>query len=129
MAVLHYNKDMCGTKAKTIKSTDEKSLVTCKRCLNRMKSSTAGKIRVEKMKGHVILSYKRLQLRFKMHDANDQFMFCSPDGYTFTSPALKGTQVKKMMTQKDRTYFTSVLTSLKDNGVLTGENVYNHFKE
>ena len=129
MAVLHYNKDICGVKAKTIKSTDDKTLVTCKRCLNRMKKSTAGKIHVEKMKDHVILSYKRLQLRFKMYDANDQFMFCSPDGYTFTTPALMGTQVKKMLTQKDRTYFIDLLASLKDNGVLTGENVYNHFKE
>jgi predicted nucleic acid-binding Zn ribbon protein len=130
MAVLHYTKDMCGTKAKIIKSTDDKVLVTCKRCLKKMKSSTAGKVRVEKTDNSVTLSYKSLQLKFKRREHNDMFMFCSPDGFVFTSVALSGTQIKRNMVEKDRKYFKDLLISLKDeDGELTGENIYNHFKD
>lgn len=130
MAVTHYIKDICGTKAKTIKSTNDKTLVTCKRCLKRMISSTASKVRVEKIADDVVLSYKRLQLKFKTREGNPMFMLCSPEGHVFTSVALSGTQIKRVMGDKDRKYFKNVLISLRDDGgELTGENVYKHFKE
>jgi len=127
MAVLHYSKDMCGTKAKTINSTDDKALVTCKRCLNKMKSSNMGKVRVEKIKENTTITFKRLQFKFKTHENNDMFMFTAPDGYIYTSAALSGTNIKRNMVEKDRLYFKDLFVALKNDGELTSENIYKHF--
>ena len=126
MAVLHYSKNICGTKAKNINSTDDKDKVTCKRCLKKMSSSNLGKIKVEKIKDQVTLSFKRVQFGLKM-GINTMLLFSAPDGNIFTSTALCGTNIKRNMDEKDRVYFKELFNSLKDGGKLTGEKVYNHF--
>jgi len=128
MAVLHYkNGDsiLCGTKAKTYKHTDDKTTVTCKRCLGKFKSN---KVKVSKTHDFVILSVKRVEMKFPLRGKIDHFMLSIPDGSVFTSCGLYGTQVKRAMSTKDRTDISNTLKSLKnDNNGLYAEDIYKEY--
>jgi len=129
MAVIHYMKNneiLCGTKAKNFKSTDNKDSVTCKRCLNKFKATNS--IRVSKTKGDVILTVKRVEMKFPLNGSIDNFRLSAPEGMVFTSCGLHGTQVKRVMGDKDRKDIASILKSLKvTNKGLYANDIFNHF--
>ena len=129
MAVMHYKKDgkiLCGTKAKTFKSTNDRKLVTCKRCLKKLKDVT---INVIQTKTHIILTIKRIQFMFPLDKKIELFMMSTPDGTVFTSPLLCGTQIKRVVVERDRKVLSNVLQTLKmENKGLYAKNIYDHFK-
>ena len=128
MTVIHYMKDeeiLCGTKAKTFKSTDDKKHVTCKRCLKRFNDNS---INVRITKKYVILSLKKIDFLFSLKGKIENFMFSTVDGTAFTSPGLYSTQIKRVTSEKDRNRISESLRMLKaDNNGLYAEDVYEHF--
>jgi hypothetical protein len=142
MAVLHFiNKSeiLCGTKAKTFKSTEVKELVTCKRCLKKLgvasvptkktKPKRKETKTIAEMSGRfVILTNKDCCFRFDM-GPSAHFMFCTSAGCIFTGTALRGSQVKKNMKEKERKKMINIFTELKDDeGMVSGRSVLERFK-
>jgi len=133
MAVVHYEMDgkiVCGTKAKSFKSTDDKNEVTCKRCKSKISKSVEGSIKVKKTDTRVELVCKGFKMSFPIKEF-DMFTFSSFDGKCCmgSSVGLHSGQIKSYMKSNEREFFIDSFKKIKDNGALTGVNVYNHFKE
>jgi len=134
MTVTHYIKDnemYCKTKSKTLNTTENIDDVTCKRCLNKVKSIKykRPKIIVEKNRKNVTIYLKKNQFIFPLEGKIDMFMFTSPIGSIFTSCGLHGTQIKRCMTEKDRIYMVNTLAGIKQDGCLYSKDIYYHFND
>ena len=142
MAVTHFiNKGtiLCGTKAKSFKSTEVKELVTCKRCLKKLGIVSAStknpapkrndnKTTAEICGRFVVLTSKDFCFRFDMKPSSN-FMFCTSTGSCFTSPNLCGSQLKKNMKDKVRKNMIDIFAEMKDDeGMISGRTVLERFK-
>jgi len=130
--VTHYELDgkiVCGTKAKTFTSSIDKADVTCKRCKAKMAKSVDNSVKVEKSDTHVNLTFGSCEMIFPVKDF-DMFTFASFDGKCSisTSIGLHSGQIKGYLKENERKFFVDTFRKIKDNGSLTGLNVYNHFK-
>jgi len=131
--VTHYELDgkiVCGTKAKSFTSSTNKADVTCKRCKSKMSKAVDNSVKIEKNATHVNLTFKTCKMVFPLKDFG-MFSFVSFDGKcnTYTSIGLYSGQIKGYLKENERKFFVDTFKKIKDNGSLTGLNVYNHFKE